>query len=43
MGDLDWDNNVTEAVPKDLKLANRKIDFTVDMGAFEAPTSILMD
>jgi hypothetical protein len=35
VGDLDWDGNTTESLPKDLAGNPRKIDFTVDMGAHE--------
>ena len=38
-GDLDWDSNVSEDIPKDLKRETRKINFTVDMGCYEAPLS----
>lgn len=38
-GDLDWDGNTSESLPKDLAGQNRKMNFTVDMGAYE--TSII--
>ncbi|MEK6797763.1 MAG: right-handed parallel beta-helix repeat-containing protein [Planctomycetota bacterium] len=37
VADLDWDTNVTEPIPKDLGGVNRKIQFTVDLGAYEGP------
>lgn len=40
VGDLDWDNNVTESLPKDLNLDNRIIQVTTDIGAYEAPFGI---
>jgi hypothetical protein len=40
IGDLDWDSNTTETLPKDLAGTFRKIDSVVDMGAYEAPVGI---
>jgi hypothetical protein len=37
LADLDWDNNLSEAVPKDLAFGQRTIGVMVDMGAYEAP------
>ena len=37
VADLDWDTNATEKIPWDLGGQNRKIQFTVDMGAYEGP------
>jgi len=34
-GDLDWDGNTSETLPKDLAMQLRVRNFTVDMGAFE--------
>jgi hypothetical protein len=36
VGDLDWDLNTTETLPKDLTPRGRIIQTTVDMGAYEA-------
>jgi hypothetical protein len=36
-GDLDWDANTTELLPKDLGGVTRIIQSTVDMGAYEGP------
>src|SRR5207244_3974131 len=35
VADLDWDNNVTEAIPFDLAGAQRKAGTHVEMGAYE--------
>jgi hypothetical protein len=37
VGDLDWDNNVGEKIPKDIGLLPRIRYMTVDMGAYECP------
>jgi len=39
-GNLDWDTSIDEALPKDLGLLNRKIEFIVDMGAYETPKDV---
>lgn len=39
VADIDWDLNTFEKIPKDLALAGRKVNFTVDMGAYETPIS----
>jgi predicted outer membrane repeat protein len=36
VGDLDWDGNTSESLPKDLAGQPRKFNFTVDMGAYES-------
>jgi hypothetical protein len=41
VADLDWDTNTTEQVPKELSGSNRKVDLTVDMGAYESPAQII--
>jgi len=35
VGDLDWDGNTTETLPKDLVGQPRKSNLTVEMGAYE--------
>ena len=37
VGDLDWDNNLTEPTPKDLAGNNRRVGIKVDLGAYEVP------
>lgn len=41
--DLDWDNNLSEEVPKDLAFGQRKIGVNVDMGAYESPLGTGLD
>lgn len=35
VGDLDWDGDTSEELPKDLGLLNRRLSFRLDMGAHE--------
>jgi hypothetical protein len=39
VADLDWDNNVSETIPKDLARKTRIFDTAVDMGAYEEHTA----
>lgn len=40
-GDIDWDGNTGETLPKDLALAPRKLYSVVDMGAYEFAACIV--